>query len=71
MGAFEQRFRIAMARAGYRSVRELAKEIGMGSARLGEIRKGLLPPQERREAIAQALRVSPTDLWGEDHGAAA
>jgi hypothetical protein len=59
----ERAFRVAVARAGYRSLASLARAIGLSPAYVRQIGHGWVPPVETRVRIAAAIHEHQSRLW--------
>jgi transcriptional regulator with XRE-family HTH domain len=56
-------FHIAMIKAGYRYVSEVARVVGITPDYCGLIARGMVPSKETRAKIATALGVPESALW--------
>lgn len=65
----ERRFRIALARAGFRSVARLAAYIGVSANYGRQVAKGLVPSAAVRERLAEALEIDAGELWQAERAA--
>jgi lambda repressor-like predicted transcriptional regulator len=62
--AFDERaFRIALARAGFRSVAQLGRKAGLSESYARQIAHGLVPSPKVQAKLATFLGVQVNDLW--------
>lgn len=59
----EVAFRVALARAGYRTIASFARQIGLSTPYCTQIARGVRPSVEKRSLIAAALGVEVDTLW--------
>ena len=64
MQKFEQKFRVRMAKAGFKSFAAVAREAGCSGDYVRTVARGLRPSPELMTKLASALKTTPEKLWG-------